>query len=76
MTGEQAPGTPPHEPRTALARLDVGNVRGDLWCSYCKALSGFTADVVALHDGGVTVVGTMTGCVICMDDENREARRG
>jgi hypothetical protein len=76
MTGEQAPGTPPHEPRTALARLDIGNLTGDQWCADCKALTGFTADVVALHDGGVTVVGTVAGCVICMDEDGPEVRHG
>lgn len=73
MTGDQQPTTPP---RAAVAYLDIANLAGDLWCEACKALTGFSADVVALHPGGMTVVGTVTGCVICVEPDGLEARRG
>ncbi|MFF5655213.1 hypothetical protein [[Kitasatospora] papulosa] len=68
MTGEETPPTAPQAPPDDLVRLDMGNVRENLWCDVCKALTGFTADVLGMHAGGVAVVGTVAGCVICMDD--------
>jgi len=66
MTGRQ----------TEALRLDVGNVRGDQWCGVCKAYTGFTASLVAMGVEGVTVVGTVTGCIICDDPDDPEAHRG
>jgi hypothetical protein len=68
MTGQPQPAPPPERPSAGLIRLEVGNLHHDEWCERCKALTGFTADVVAVHDDGVTVVGTVTGCVICFDE--------
>lgn len=64
------------QPDTYVAVLDVANVRGDQWCPDCKASTGFLADLVALYEGGVAVVGTVAGCVICSDPDDPEAHRG
>jgi hypothetical protein len=69
-------GTSPRSPQTAFPRLDVGNATGDQWCGVCKAYTGFTVDLVAIGAEGVTVVGTVTGCIICDDPDDPEARRG
>jgi hypothetical protein len=62
--------------QTATLSLDVANVQGDLWCAVCKAYTAFTADVLAIGADGVTVVGTVTGCIICDDPDDPEVRRG
>ncbi|MER7477430.1 hypothetical protein ABTX60_07205 [Streptomyces sp. NPDC126510] len=76
MSGESRPTPPRHRPRTAGVFLDLANLSGDLWCSACKALTGFSVDVVALHPGGVTVIGSVDGCVICTDPDDPEVQRG
>lgn len=63
-------------PPTAVAALDVANLREDQWCRTCKAYTGFTADVVTIHERGVTIVATIIGCVVCDDPDDPEAHRG
>lgn len=74
MTGQQP--NRPASPPTAGLRLDVANQAGDLWCGVCKAYTAYSADVVALRESGVAVVGAVTGCVICDDPDDPETRRG
>ncbi|GGZ73254.1 hypothetical protein ACFOOM_00915 [Streptomyces echinoruber] len=62
-------------PRTAAPHPSVANVRTGQWCAACKAYSGFTTDVVSLYPAGVTVVGSVTGCVLCNDPDDPEVNR-
>ncbi|MFB0617234.1 hypothetical protein [Streptomyces sp. AGS-58] len=66
----------PHRPHTLVTPVDVANVRTEQWCGSCKAYSGFLLDVIALFPAAVTVIGTVTGCVICDDPDDPEVQRG